>query len=138
MVKCHLPRSVKKGVRRHEPSWYSSVSPALHFLLYHMLFEPKQGQERTDTEGGSRRGRHKGARGRGDPRAVVEKARAPSLVSKNSCGCGGYPVLRKEQALRSVPCQSWLVTSLATAACTLSKEEKAIPSSSLKEEPGQP
>lgn len=80
MVKWHLPRSGMKGVGGHEPPQYSlRLSPALHILLYRTPLNPKQGQESTETKGGSRRGGHKGTKGRGNAGAVGREGQGTIL-----------------------------------------------------------
>lgn len=84
MVKCHLPRSGMKGVRGHEPSRYSlCLSSALHIRLYCTPLKPKQGQESTETKGGSRRGGHKGTKGRGNAGAVGRECQGTIVGAKN-------------------------------------------------------
>lgn len=81
MVKCHLPWRGMKGVRGHEPCQYSlRLPPALHALLYCTWLKPKQGQASTETEGGSRRGGHKGTKGMG---AVGREGQGTILGDKN-------------------------------------------------------
>lgn len=84
MVKCHLPRSGMRAVRGHEPAWYSlCLSPALHVLLYRTLLKPKQGQESTETKGGSRRGGCKRTKGKGNVGAVHREGQGTIPGAKN-------------------------------------------------------